>query len=95
MVPWILQHILVEIVLFVILVILLMDLSNLSNISRMPLEGLPGEGSFAMAVSVLIAASVYMFLCIMVASLHVMEQVQLIDRQMELAKHILRMIQCV
>ena len=92
MLPWILQHILVEIVLFVILVILLMDLRN---ISRMQLEGLPRDGSFAMAVSVIIAASVYMFLCIMVASLHVMEQVQLIDRQMELAKHILRMIQCV
>ena len=92
MVPWILQHILVEIVLFIILVIVLMDLSNTT---RMQLEVQTGEGNFAMVVSVLIAASVYVFLCIMVASLHVMEQVQLMDRQMVVAKHILRMSQSV
>ena len=90
LVPWILQHILVEIVLLIMLVILLMDLSNMA---RMLLEVQSGEGNYAMVVTGLIAASVYMFLVIMVASMHVVEQVQLMDKQLNVAKHILRMAQ--
>ena len=90
LVPWILQHILLEIVLFIMLVILLMDLSNMA---RMQLEVQTGDGNYAMVVTGLIAASVYMFLVIMVASMHVVEQVQLMDKQLNVAKHILRMAQ--
>ena len=90
LVPWILQHILVEIVLLVMLVILFMDLSNMA---RMQLEVQTGDGNFAMVVTGLITASVYVFLVIMVASLHVVEQVQLMDKQLDVAKNILRMVQ--
>ena len=48
LVPWILQHILVEIVLLVMLVILFMDLSNMA---RMQLEVQTGEGNYAMVVT--------------------------------------------
>ena len=90
LVPWILQHILVEIVLLIMLAILLMDLSNMA---RMQLEVQTGGGNYAMVVTGLIAASVYMFMVIMVASIHVVEQVQLMDKQLNVAKHILRMTQ--
>ena len=73
-VPWILQHILVEIVL---LALLLMDLGNTA---RMQLEDKMGNRNFAMVVTGLIAASVYVFFCLMVASLHMMEQVEQMNR---------------
>ena len=90
LVPWILQHILVEIGLLIMLVILFMDLSNMA---RMQLEMQTGDGNYAMVVTGLITASVYVFLVIMVASLHVVEQVQLMDKQLDMAKNILRMVQ--
>ena len=52
------------------MVVLLMDLGNTA---RMQLEDKMGSGNFAMVVTGLIAASVYVFFCIMVASLHIME----------------------
>ena len=75
-VPWILQHILLEIVLLALMVVLLMDLGNTA---RMQLEDKMGSGNFAMVVTGLIAASVYVFFCIMVARLHIMEQVELMN----------------
>ena len=49
-----------------------------------------GNGNFAMVVTRLIAALVYVFFCIMVASLHIMEQVEQMNRQLDGAKCILR-----
>ena len=45
----------------------------------MQLEDKMGNGNFAMVVTGLIAASVHVFFCIMVASLHIMEQVELMN----------------
>ena len=85
-VPWILQHqhILVEIVLLALLVVILMDLGNTA---KMQLGDKMGSGNFAMVVMGLIAASVYVFFCIMVASLHIMEQVERMNRQLDGSKH--------
>ena len=67
---------------------------DIHNTARVKLEIQNGDGGiFAMVVTGLIAATVDVFLCIMVASMHVMEQVQLMDIQVEMAKHVLRMAQ--
>ena len=72
--------------LLALLVVLLMDLGNTA---RIQLEDKMGSGNFAMVVTGLIAASVYVFFCIMVASLHIMEQVERMNRQLDGAKYII------
>merc|ERR1719233_2693471 len=90
-VPWIFQHILLEILLLVILMILLMDASKTARVELEMNDGT--AGNYATAVVVFIAAAVYVFLCILVASMHVVEQVELMNKQITMAKHILRLNQ--
>ena len=67
---------------------------DLANTARMQLDARwAGNGNFAMVVTGLIAASVYGFFCIIVASLHIMEQVEQMNRQMDGANCILRWAQ--
>ena len=90
-VPWIFQHILLEILLLVILMILLMDASNTARVELEMKEGT--AGNYATTVLVFIAAAVYVFLCILLASMHVVEQMELMNKQITMAKHILRLNQ--
>ena len=67
---------------------------DLGNTARMQLEDKMGNGNFAIVVTGLIAASVYVLFCIMVASLYIMEQVEQMNRQLDGAKCILRFSDC-
>jgi len=90
-VPWIFLHVLLDIVLLSIVVILLIDVGNTA---RTDLEIKSGtSGNYIMAVSVFVLATVYVSICITVASKHVVEQVQLMDTQIGMAKNILRINQ--
>ena len=90
-VPWIFQHILLEILLLVILVILLMDVSNTARVELEMKEGT--AGNYATVVVVFIAATIYVFLCVLAGSMHVVEQVELMNRQITMAQYILRINQ--